>query len=181
LRVVVDLYVNRLEMMQHLLNVTLDDGLIFGHAQQVQRRLRTVVLPYTVFAAPPPNTSVTANATNSWAAQVFRECATSHTASVAAHGMTLTSSECLLVQAVQETMREICRVVTKVWASGMMTGIDPLYPPEQRPEADSDHTRTLLGEWKEGVTQLIPWLDWSVWVKCRPACGFEVTKSSSCL
>jgi hypothetical protein len=52
-----------------------------------------------------------------------------------------------------------------------MTGVDPLYPPEQHPEAD--HIRTLLGEWKEDVTQLISWLDWSVWVKCRPACDFE--------
>jgi hypothetical protein len=142
-------------MMQHLLNMMLDDGSIFGHAQQVQRQLHTMVLPYTVFAALPPNTSVTANATNSWAVQVFRECATSHMASIAAHGMTLTSSECLLVQAVQETTCEICCIITKVWASGMMTGIDPLYPLEQCPKADSDHTRTLLGEWKEGVTQLI--------------------------
>jgi hypothetical protein len=173
---VVDRYASRLEMMQHLLNMTLDDGSLFGHAQQVQRRLRTVVLPYTVFAALPPYTSVAANVTNSWAAPVFRECATLHTASIVAHGTTLTPSERLLVQAVRETTREICRVVTKMWASGMMTGVDPLYPPEQHPEAD--HIRTLLGEWKEDVTQLISWLDWSVWVKCRPACDFEVTKSS---
>ncbi|KAG2032233.1 hypothetical protein BDR03DRAFT_970757 [Suillus americanus] len=171
LRVVVDRYASRLEMMQYLVNMTLDDGTIFGHAQQVQRRLRTVLLPYTVFAALPPNTSATANTTNSWAAPVFRECATSHTASIVAHVTILTSSEHLLLQAVRETTHEICRVVTKMWASGMMTGVDPFYPPEQRPEAD--HIRTLMGEWKEDVTQLISWLDWSVWVKCRPACGFE--------
>ncbi|KAG1890923.1 hypothetical protein F4604DRAFT_381773 [Suillus subluteus] len=130
LRVVVDRYSSRLEMMQYLVNMTLDDGSMFGHAQQVQRRLRTVLLPYTVFAALPPNTSVTANTTNSWAAPVFRECATSHTASIAAHGTTLMPSERLLLQAVRETTREICRVVTKMWASGMMTGVDPLYPLE---------------------------------------------------
>ncbi|KAG1890922.1 hypothetical protein F4604DRAFT_1949264 [Suillus subluteus] len=171
LRVVVDRYSSRLEMMQYLVNMTLDDRSMFGHAQQVQRRLRTVLLPYTVFAALPPNTPVTANATNSWAAPVFRECATSHMASIVAHGTTLMPSEHLLLQAVRETTREICRVVTKMWASGMMTGVDPLYPPEQRPEVD--HIRTLMGEWKEDVSQLMSWLDWSVWVKCRPACGFE--------
>ncbi|KAG1890918.1 hypothetical protein F4604DRAFT_1876148 [Suillus subluteus] len=171
LRVVVDRYSSRLEMMQYLVNMTLDNRSIFGHAQQVQRRLRTVLLPYTVFAALPPNTSVTANTINSWAAPVFRECATSHTASIVAHGTTLMPSERLLLQAVRETTREICRVVTKMWASGMMTGVDPLYPPEQRPKAD--HIRTLMGEWREDVTQLMAWLDWSVWVKCRPACGFE--------
>ncbi|KAG1865227.1 hypothetical protein C8R48DRAFT_188660 [Suillus tomentosus] len=171
LRVVVDRYASRLEFIQHLLNLTLDDGSIFDHARQIQRQLRNVLLPYTVLTALPPSTSVTANATNSWATPVFRECAVSHTASIASRGTTLTPSERLLLQAVRETTHEICRVVTKMWASGMNLGVDAFYPPERRPEVD--HIDTLMGEWKEDVTQLISWLDWSVWVKCRPACGFE--------
>ncbi|KAG1903012.1 uncharacterized protein F5891DRAFT_1185661 [Suillus fuscotomentosus] len=171
LRVVVDRYASRLDFMQHLLNMTLDDRSIFDHAQQIQRRLRTVLLPYTVFSALPPNTSVTANTTNVWAAPVFRECATSHTASIVARGTTLMPSERLLLQAVQETTHEICRIATKMWASGIIIGVDPLHPPEQRPEAD--HIHTLMGEWKEDLRRLISWLDWSVWAKCRPACGFE--------
>ncbi|KAG2105877.1 uncharacterized protein F5147DRAFT_838049 [Suillus discolor] len=171
LRVVVDRYASRLDFVQYLLNMTLDDRSIFDHAQQIQRRLRTVLLPYTVFSALPPNTSVTANTTNLWAAPVFRECATSHTASIVARGTTLMPSERLLLQAVRETTHEICRVATKMWASGMIIGVDPLYPPEQLPEAD--HIHTLMDEWKEDLTRLISWLDWSVWVKCRPACGFE--------
>ncbi|KAG1860156.1 hypothetical protein DFJ58DRAFT_715657 [Suillus subalutaceus] len=153
----------RVVMMQYLVNMTLDDRSIFRHAQQVQRRLRTVLLPYTVFAALPPNTSVTANATNSWAAPIFQECAILHTTSIA-HGTTLMPSERLLLEAVRETTREICRVITKMWVSGMMTGVDPLYPREQHPKAD--HIHTLMGEWKEDVTQLMSWLDWSVWEMC---------------
>ncbi|KAG1723583.1 hypothetical protein EDB19DRAFT_1952088 [Suillus lakei] len=171
LRVVVDRYASRLEMIQYLSNNTLDDRPIFDHAQQVQRRLRTMLVPYTVLAALPSNTTVTANMTNSWAAPVFRECATSHTASIAAHGTALMPSERLLLQAVQETTREICRVATKMWASGLIAGVDSFYPPDQRPEAD--HIRTLMGEWREDITKLISWLDWNVWVKCRPACGIE--------
>ncbi|KAG2352831.1 hypothetical protein BDR07DRAFT_801102 [Suillus spraguei] len=173
LRVVVDRYASRLEMMEYLLNMTLDDRSIFNHAQQVQRRLRTVLLPYTVFAARPSNLNASGNATSSWAAPVFRECATSHTASIAAHGATLmlSDSERLLLQAVRETTREICRIITKMWASGMMVGVDPFYPPEQHPEVDLIHT--LMDEWKEDVSRLISWLDWSVWVKCRPACSIE--------
>ncbi|KAG2150644.1 uncharacterized protein EDB93DRAFT_1084016 [Suillus bovinus] len=171
LRVVVDRYANRLELMQYHLNMTMDDRSVFNHAKQIQRRLRTMLLPYTVFAALPPNISVLANATNLWAAPVFRECAKSHTASMVARRTTLTPSERLLLQAVWETTHEICRVLTKMWASGMVLGVDPLYPLENRPEAD--HIHTLMGEWKEDVTQLISWLDWSVWVKCRPACSFE--------
>ncbi|KAG2061572.1 hypothetical protein BDR06DRAFT_979025 [Suillus hirtellus] len=158
LQVVVDRYASRLEFMHHLLNLTLNDGSIFNHAQQIQRQLRTVLLPYTVFAAVPPNNSVTANATNSWAVQC--------------HGTTRMPSERLLLRAVRETTHEICRVATKMWASGMILGVDPLCPPELRPE--TDHIRTLVGKWKEDVTQLLSWLDWSAWVKCRPpACGFE--------
>lgn len=171
LRVVVDRYASRLEMMQYLLNSTLNDRSTFDHSQQVQRQLHTVLLPHTVFAALPPNTSDIANATNSWAAPIFRACATSHAASIVALGTTLTPSERLLLQAVRETTREICRVVTRMWASGLMAGVDHFYPPEQRPDADRIHA--LMSEWREDLTQLISWLDWSVWVKCRPACGIE--------
>lgn len=171
LRVVVDRYASRLETMQYLLNLTVVNRSTFDHAQQVQRQMHTVLLPYAVFAALPPNTSDTANATNSWAAPIFRACATSHTASIVVLGTTFTPSERLLLQAVRETTHEICRVVTKMWASGLMAGVDHLYPPEQRP--DADHIHTLMSEWREDLTQLISWLDWSVWVKCRPACGVE--------
>ncbi|KAG1811083.1 hypothetical protein EV424DRAFT_1528903 [Suillus variegatus] len=155
LRVVVDRYASRLEFIQHLLKLSLDDGSIFDHAQQIQRQLRTVLLPYTVFAPLSPNTL----------RQFFGNVLPSR-------GTTLTPSERLLLQAVRETTHEICRVVTKMWASGMNFGVDVFYPPERRPEVD--HIHTLTGEWKEDVTQLISWLDWSVWVKCRPACGFEI-------
>ncbi|KAG1754551.1 hypothetical protein EDB19DRAFT_1626144 [Suillus lakei] len=172
LRLVVDRYGSRLEIVQYLLNTTLDDPMtLFNHARQVQRQLRTVLVPYTIFTAVPSNTSATANGTNSWAAPVFRECATSHTASIAAHRTKFTPSEHLLMQALQETTREICRVITRMWASGFIAGVDHFYPPEQRPEAD--RVRTLMDEWKEDITKLISWLDWSVWVKCRPACGVE--------
>ncbi|KAG1722846.1 hypothetical protein EDD22DRAFT_496073 [Suillus occidentalis] len=171
LRVVVDRYASRLELMQYLLNLTLDDRSTFDHAQQVQRQMHTVLLPYTVFAALPLNTSDTANATNSWATPIFRACATSHEASIVTRGTILTPSERLLVQAVRETTHEICRVVTKMWASGLMAGVDHFYPPEKRP--DNDHIHALMSEWREDLTQLISWLDWSVWVKCRPACGIE--------
>ncbi|KAG1756850.1 uncharacterized protein EDB91DRAFT_39264 [Suillus paluster] len=171
LQVVVDRYASRLEVMQYLLNITLDDtSILIDHARKVQRQLRTVLTPYTILAALPSNTSVATNATNSWAAPVFRECATSHMA-IAARGATLMPSEHLLLQAVQETTREICRVTTKMWASGLIAGVDPFYPSDQRPEAD--RIRTLMGEWKEDMTKLISWLDWSVWVKCKPACGVE--------
>ncbi|KAG1789409.1 uncharacterized protein HD556DRAFT_782724 [Suillus plorans] len=151
LQVVVDQYASRLEFMHHLLNLTLDDGSIFNHAQQIQRRL----LFYTVFAALPPNNSVTANATNSWAVPVFRECATSHTAFIVCHGTTLMPSERLLLQAVRKTTHEVCRVATKMWASGMILGVDPLYPHWQELRPETDHIRTLMGEWEEDVTQLL--------------------------
>jgi len=177
LRVVVDRYANRLDVMKYLLNVSLDDApVLLHHARMVQRQLRTVLTPYTILTATPSQFPVISNGTNSWAAPVFRECATTHTSSIATHdGMTLTPSERLLLQAVRETTREICRVVTRMWASGFITGLDPFYLSDQPPEVD--RIRSLMSEWNKDLMQLISWLDWSVWVKCRPACGTEVHHS----
>ncbi|KAG1717669.1 hypothetical protein EDD22DRAFT_856019 [Suillus occidentalis] len=68
----------------------------FDHAQQVQRQMHTL----------PLDTSDTANAINSWAAPIFRACATLHAAAIVALGTTLTPSERLLLQAVRETTHE---------------------------------------------------------------------------
>ncbi|KAJ8582356.1 hypothetical protein M405DRAFT_830772 [Rhizopogon salebrosus TDB-379] len=172
MRLVVDRYASRLDVMRYLLNITLDDThILLDHAEKVQRQLRTLLAPYTVLAAVPSDTSVTCDTTNPWAAPVFRECVKSHTSSLSAHGTRLTPSEHLLLEAVQETTREICRVTTRMWASGLTAGIDPFYPADQRPEAD--RIRPLMDEWKKDMTELMSWLDWSVWVKCRPACGVE--------
>ena len=175
---VVDRYASRLEVMQYLLNTTLDDiPVIRDHARKVQRQLRTILAPYVILAVLPRRDSVNVNTTNSWAAPVFRGCTTMRTSSIAARGAILTPSELLLLQAVRDTTREICRVTTRIWASGFIAGLDPLYPADEVLEAG--RIRTLMGEWKEDLRQLVTWLDWNVWVKCRPSCGDEVSKQST--
>jgi len=172
---VVDRYASRLEVMQYLLNITLDDmPVIRDRARKVQRQLRTMLAPYVILAALPPRDSINVNATNSWATPVFQGCTTMQTPSIAARGAILTPSEYLLLQAVRETTREICRVTTRIWASGFNAGLDPLYPADE--DLEADRIRTLMGEWKEDLRQLMSWLDWSVWVQCRPACGDEVNQ-----
>jgi hypothetical protein len=134
MRLVVDRYASRLDVMRYLLNITLDDThILLDHAEKVQRQLRTLLAPYTVLAAVPSDTSITCDTTNPWAAPVFRECVKSHVSSLSAHGTRLTPSEHLLLEAVQETTREICRVTTRMWASGLTAGVDPFYPADQRP------------------------------------------------
>ncbi|KAG1887216.1 hypothetical protein F4604DRAFT_1720766 [Suillus subluteus] len=31
-----------------------------------------------------------------------------------------------------------------------------------------------MNDWRQDIQKLMSWLDWSVWIKCRPACGPEV-------
>jgi len=41
--------------------------------------------------------------------------------------------------------------------------------------SDNDHGEEvvgeLVGEWQRNVEGLMNWLDWPVWIKCRPACN----------
>jgi len=30
-------------------------------------------------------------------------------------------------------------------------------------------------KWGRSVNELMHWLDWGVWVKCRPACAYDVS------
>ncbi|KAH7924174.1 hypothetical protein BV22DRAFT_1035404 [Leucogyrophana mollusca] len=57
-----------------------------------------------------------------------------------------------------------------MWAEGVESGLDPYLPVE----TVHSNISTLTRGWRDELSGLMMWLDWSVWIKCIPACGFEV-------
>ncbi|KAG7448568.1 uncharacterized protein BT62DRAFT_929654 [Guyanagaster necrorhizus] len=164
--VIVDRYGDRLEMVQYLLNSTGSpdsDGL--RAAKRVQTQLKVMVQPYQLHSVVPPSLP---SDDHSWASPIFKLCATTHTSYIAKNK--LTRSEHLILESIDETNREICRVVTRMWAQGVVAGLDDAPTPMKLEDSPSSD---LLPQWKTQINDLMAWLDWSVWVKCRPDCGFE--------
>jgi hypothetical protein len=75
----------------------------------------------------------------------------------------------MLLSAVEEINREICRVLVGMWAEGVVAGLDAALPVENT----TSSIPAVVEHWTIQLSALMKWLDWSVWVKCRPACGFE--------
>ncbi|KAJ7454351.1 hypothetical protein B0H11DRAFT_2325177 [Mycena galericulata] len=187
-RVVLDRYADPLELLQHLLNTTTPTN-ARARALTVQMQLRVMLTPYILYSARPGPGMEGEVKGDAWAAPVWRACATRHTAHIHASTVLstrLTPSERSLLAALDETSREICRVVVRMWAAGVRAGLDALIPPDGErdvhahtaskpgtdPRLDIPPT-TLLREWEMATQDLMAWLDWSVWVKCRPACSSE--------
>ncbi|KAJ7139078.1 hypothetical protein C8R44DRAFT_300872 [Mycena epipterygia] len=167
-KVVVDRYDDRLEMVRYVLNTTADDALVT--AKKAMKQFRVMLTPYILHTAVPTHAL---RADNAWAAPVFEFCATSHTEYIrrsTSLSAQLTPSEQLLLNAVEETNREICRVIVRIWAEGVSAGLDDALPVDLPFEVDGV---VLTHKWKTAVEDLMAWLDWSVWVKCRPECSFE--------
>ncbi|KAJ7664777.1 hypothetical protein B0H17DRAFT_1256054 [Mycena rosella] len=149
-RVVVDRYAERLELLDYLLNTT-DTANATARGETVQTQLRIMLTPW-------------------------RGCATRHTAHIHASSVLrarLTMSERLLLRALDETNREICRVVVRMWTAGVRAGLDPLIPLPEKTTADPRNISRVVDGWRSDARTLMTWLDWSVWIKCRPACGVE--------
>ncbi|KAF9223839.1 hypothetical protein BS17DRAFT_121483 [Gyrodon lividus] len=169
-RVVVDRYAARLELMQYLLSPPpTDPKTVLDLARKTEDQLRIMLTPYILHTAAPPRPS-TGTELN-WAVPVFKLCATTHTSSMQADSHLMTPSEQLILQAIRETSREICRVITKMWASGVHAGLDSRLNSKELP--DVGKVIDLMNSWSDDVNRLMAWLDWSVWVKCKPACGPE--------
>ncbi|KAJ6571101.1 hypothetical protein B0H19DRAFT_937538 [Mycena capillaripes] len=174
-RVLVDRYADRLELLEYLLNTTTPDNLD-ERARLIQTQLRIILTPYILSSARPVRPiSASAHITdNAWARPVWHGCATKHTGHIhgsAALSLKLTASERLLLRALDETNREICRVVVRMWAAGVHAGLDPLLPREA--DNTPSENQLVLDAWRMNLSVLMRWLDWGVWVKCRPACGSE--------
>ncbi|KAF7365933.1 hypothetical protein MVEN_00468600 [Mycena venus] len=162
-------------MVEYLLNTTTPSN-AGARASVIQRQLRIMLTPYILYTARPSSSDIIGD--DAWALPVWKGCATKHTAHIHA-SMALqshmTPSERVLLRAVDETNREICRVVVRMWVAGVHAGLDALIPPNEH-KTIVDPLAIVQG-WRADIEALMKWLDWSVWVKCRPACGVEVLSS----
>ncbi|KAG1723568.1 hypothetical protein EDB19DRAFT_1898068 [Suillus lakei] len=166
-RVIVERYSERLDLIDYLLNSENDTPV--DRAMKVHVQLRVMLTPYIFHTTVPPSASY--DSANSWATTAFKACGTAHTSSIASYISSLNPSERLLLHAAQETSREICRVITNMWASGVLAGLDIYLPRDSTP--DAAQIVRLTDTWRQELSALMTWLDWSVWVRCRPACGPE--------
>ncbi|KAI5993226.1 hypothetical protein EDD15DRAFT_2518927 [Pisolithus albus] len=110
--IVVDRYSERLEFVQYFLNFTgtnsYDADSVIDDAIKTQAQLRNMLMPYIGLDVAPrlngTNVKEMASDMLDWARPVYKLCATTHTSLLKEH--TVTSSEKLLLDAVQETTRE---------------------------------------------------------------------------
>ncbi|KAI6033289.1 hypothetical protein EDC04DRAFT_3115011 [Pisolithus marmoratus] len=167
IRTIVHRYASRLELMQYLLgSVTWGDPeAILDVARKTQVQLRVSLMSHILLDAAP---SEGINSLD-WARPLFQSCATSHTSRL--EGLDMTPSEKLLLRAVKETTKEICRVVTGMWASGVLAGLDDYLNPKKDPNIEA--ITHLTHKWASDVDRIIRWLGWNVWIKCRPECSAE--------
>ena len=167
LHITVNRFADRLEGLQYLLNET-NSSPTTAALKRIQGELSVMVQPYVLRPLTPTHGN-----RHPWASPSFEQCATMQTKYL--HKIPdLTYSELLLLQALEETNTEICRVVTTMWAEGVEAGLDDLLHVEHLREEQMDLEELGL-KWGRSVNELMHWLDWGVWVKCRPACAYDVS------
>ena len=172
-RVIIHRYSERLEVLQYLLSnatqsatQTLDEDM--GH---IHAFVRGAIAQYMLHSAKPNSRAVR----QAWAAPIFEQCATAYTFSLNASPLAakMTKTERLMQGAVDGVLYEVCRVLVGIWAEGEEIGLGESEPELRFDEPDG--LQKVAKSWLREVESLMEWLDWSVWVKCKPACGEEET------
>ena len=166
LRVVVDRYIGRLQILSHLLNSTVLDSEADAMlaVKKAHSHMSGMLSPYRIYSVSPPPEARSIPKL-SWAIPVFEECATIHTRYIDSNpslSQKLSYSEHLLLDSTKLVCKEICRTIVGMWAEGM--------------EGLTISAQEMATRWKGLTEELIAWLDWSEWVSCRPACGNEVSR-----
>lgn len=161
-RVVVERYASRLEYLHFLLssNVTFTD--VKEQAFTIRAQLLVMLGPYITTVDVPQQQQqqqpLSSLANVSWLAPVVRRCATTQTSRVPLD--MLTPQEARIHAAVENTLREICRRLALLWAD--------FFDVEG---ADEAKTAEVIEVGYMHIDELMSWLDWSIWVRCEPACG----------
>ncbi|KAJ7270449.1 hypothetical protein C8J57DRAFT_1605441, partial [Mycena rebaudengoi] len=157
IQVIVDRHADRLELADYLFSTATKNN-IFDAASKVQVQLRAMLTGYLLHSVQPPS-YIAAN--RSWALPVWQLCATRHTANIRSSSQILkrfTASEHMLLSAIEEINREICRVLVGMWAEGVVAGLDAALPVENT----TSSIPAVVEHWTIQLSALMKWLDWSV-------------------
>ncbi|KAJ3571978.1 hypothetical protein NP233_g3386 [Leucocoprinus birnbaumii] len=171
-REIITRYGKRLELLQYILQGKSkhEDAVVSSihHnwtaiAVNVHNYLSGMLTPYIIRTAVPPP-----DATDfSWATPIFEACATTHTVPrKKVFSSRFTHSERLILESTETTDKEICRVLTRIWAEGARMKSHDF-------EVDSG-LKAVVQRWERQVSGLMNWLGWDVWISCHPACSEEV-------
>ncbi|KAF9072003.1 hypothetical protein BDP27DRAFT_1445989 [Rhodocollybia butyracea] len=186
-QVIIKRFGSRLENLHHVLRSDLgstildeEDRILKSFAQ-----VNIMLTPYIPYGVKPnlaaPNPMVEGDSPPSllaWASPAYEMCSTSHTSYISSSTditKRMTASEKLLLGAVQDTTKEICRVLVKMWSTGVEAGLDLRYWVRRTAGTvageNQDPFGALVENWRRELEGLMEWLDWHMWVKCSPACS----------
>jgi hypothetical protein len=158
-RVVTERYANRLEYLCALLSPTAAFTDKSEQAAAARAQLLIILVPYITTEDVPKRLPASANA--SWAAPIVHRCATTQTSHIPLD--VLTPQEVRIHAAVEGTLHEICRRLTLVWLE--------FFDVEGKSE---ERAAEAIEVGRGHVDELMSWLDWSLWVRCEPACSLGV-------
>ena len=159
-QVVVDRYGGRLELLRHILQNSESKRNVTEQVAEARSQVLIMLTPYMITSAIPPNP--TGPVDRSWIDPVVKHCASTHTAW--APETSLTPQEKVVKRAVEEVLSQICGVLGDIWVDAF-----------DSEEAGVEELERFLEKWQSDIIELMDWLDWSMWLRCDPACGPEVS------
>ena len=159
-QVIVDRYGGHLELLRHILRNPESKRNVTEQVAEARSQVLIMLTPYMLVSAIPPNP--TGPVDRSWIDPVVKHCASTHTAW--APETLLTPQEKVIKGAVEEVLSEICRVLGEIWVDAF-----------DSEGASIKELERFLVKWRSDTSELMDWLEWSIWLKCDPGCGSEVS------
>ncbi|KAG8688599.1 hypothetical protein FRC11_005154, partial [Ceratobasidium sp. 423] len=170
--VIMDRYGSRLEYLQVLLNPGRISANATAVVQNVRTQLMIMLMPDLTPDTIPGNATATTSSSvaqysqarrresqiDEWVKPILDHCS-SYLVSHLPQDQ-FTREERTLYAGVSGTLHEICRVLSLLWSEAY----DPL--PATQP-------MDLVDRWRVQVDQLMQWLDWPMWNRCRPECSLD--------
>jgi hypothetical protein len=159
-QVIVDRYGKRLELLRYILENPESKRNTTERVAEARSQVLIMLTPYMLTSAIPPN--LTGPVDRSWVDPVVKHCASTHTAW--APETLLTPQEKVIKGGIEDVLSRICSVLGDIWTDAF-----------DSEKAEIKELERFLEKWESDIIELMDWLDWSIWLKCNPPCGPEVS------
>ncbi|KAI0270726.1 hypothetical protein BC834DRAFT_529836 [Gloeopeniophorella convolvens] len=155
-RNMVDRYSGRLNQLRFLLSPEAPSSSVVQKATAVRTQLLIMLTPYLSATEVPSYLS--GGSDRSWAAPIMRRCAS--TQWLYAPPNSLTKQETRIHEAIEGTLREICRRLVLTWADTFDVE-----------NTGNERAAEVIQVGRRNIDELTSWLDWPAWVRCEHGCA----------
>lgn len=162
-RNIIQRYSSRLLELKYIMSDSTRNATV--KAMDARRLTYAMLMPYVNFS----NFSTT---DLFWTESAWENCKLSFTFNERSR-IDHTESSRVIIGAIEGTLDRLCGTIKRIFTETIRLGLAESYPQLDYDPLLETRSQYYVHEWKQNIDELMAWLGWPCWLRCKPECSVD--------